>query len=213
MPIKYACINDGKNLVSEYPVNEHPYEAATMQEVLSTVPEREYRRQTVEDTHINYHYLSTGGEHGRVLGVVASSDVKARVIFAFLDSVEQSVRGFTPYELQNNSKKLLSSKMEHYNNPANDKISAVQMEIEKTKDIMVDNVDKALARTDQLDGLDAKAVSLENQASVFNKKSKELKKQMCMRNLKLAFMIGGACAVLLFIIIIIICKPNFSSCR
>ena len=202
MPIKYACINDGKNLVSEYPVNEYPHDAATMQKVLSTVPEREYRRQTVEDTHINYHYLSTGGEHGRVLGVVASSDVKARVIFAFLDSVEQSVRGFTPYELQNNSKKLLSSKMEHYNNPAKANFDSRCI----------------VNKEDMIDELHAKPMVLqdyriENQASVFNKKSKELKKQMCMRNLKLAFMIGGACAVLLFIIIIIICKPNFSSCR
>ena len=208
MPIKYSCVNDGANMIAEYPVGEQPKLAATLQTVLGTVPPREYRRQTVEDTDTNYHYLSSGD--GRIIGCVSTKDVKTRVVFNFLDAVEALVRGQT-YDMRN-AKKLLQQKMEFYNDPANDKITAVQDSIDRAKDIMVDNVDKALARQDRLDTLHAKAVTLQEQAHTFQKKSTDLKRQLLCRHICFVAGIVGAVAVLIFIILMIVCKPNFSAC-
>ena len=85
MPIKYSCINDGKTLVAEHPPAEQPKLAQTLQTVLATVPPKEYRRQTVEDTDVCFHYLSTGD--GRIIGCATTKDVKGRVVFNFLDGV------------------------------------------------------------------------------------------------------------------------------
>ena len=208
MPIKYSCVNDGANMLAEYPVGEQPKLATTLQTVLNTVPAKEYRRQTVEDTDTNYHYLSSGD--GRIIGCASTKDVKSRVVFNFLDAVEALVRGQT-YDMRN-AKKLLQQKQEYYNDPANDKITAVQDSIDRAKDIMVDNVDKALARQDRLDTLHAKAVTLQDQAATFQKKSTELKRSLCLRNAKFAAMIVAAVAILIFIILLIVCKPNFSDC-
>ena len=53
MPIKYSCINDGANLISEFPPEEQPKLAATLKSVLDSVPPREYRRQTAENADVN----------------------------------------------------------------------------------------------------------------------------------------------------------------
>lgn len=208
MPIRYSCINDGGSMVSEFPVAEQPKLAQTLQTVLATVPPREYRRQTVEDTDINYHYLSNGD--GKIVGCAATKDVKSRIVFNFLDAVEALVRGANA-DLRN-AKKLLQQKVEFYNDPANDKITAVQDSIDRAKNIMHDNVDKTLARGDRLDTLHAKSVTLEGQAQTFNKKATQLKRNYCLNHAKFIVMIVVAVAVLILIVLMIICKPNFKDC-
>jgi len=208
MPIRYASVYDDGNLIAEFPQNEFPKLADTLKTVVSSVPRREYRRQTVEDTDVNYHYLSNG--EGRIVGCVTTKDVKTRVVFAFLDGAESVVRGQAD---PRSTKKMLQQKMEYHNDPANDKITAVQDSIDRAKDIMTDNVDKALARGDRIDTLHAKSVTLSEQADKFNKKAGDLKRQMCLRHAKFVAMAVGSVLVLVFIILIAVCKPNFSACK
>lgn len=212
MPIKYSCINDGDKLLAEFPVGEQPKLAETMQRVIATIPPKEYRRKSVEDkdNNLNYHYISNG--EGRIVGCVAGSDVKMRTAFAFLEAVEPLVRNTTTIEPQN-CKKLLKQKMEFYNNPQNDKISALNDDINQVVDVMMENMDKVLARGDRVDTLHAKAVTLNEQAQTFQTRATQLKRSLCMRNAKLTIMIVGAVLVAIFIILMIVCKPNFSDCK
>jgi vesicle-associated membrane protein 7 len=208
MPIRYSAVFGDGDKLAENPVAELPNLAKTLETVISSVPRREYRRQTVEDTDVNYHYLSNG--EGRIVGCVTTKDVKTRVVFNFLDAVEGLVRGTVDPRA---AKKMLQQKMDFHNDPANDKISAVQESIDNAKNIMTDNVDKALARGDHIDTLHAKSVKLEEQSAKFNKKAGDLKRQMCMRNAKFAILIGGAVLILILIVLMIICKPNFNDCK
>ena len=208
MPIRYSAVfGDGDKIV-EFPVAEFPTLAKTLETVVSSVPRREYRRQTVEDTETNYHYLSNG--EGRIVGCVTTKDVKSRVVFHFLDSVQDAVRGTVDPRA---AKKMLQQKMEFHNDPANDKISAVQESIDNAKNIMTDNVDKALARGDRIDTLHAKSVTLQEQSQKFNKNSQALERMMCRRNAKFAILAGASVVVLIFIVLMVICKPNFSDCK
>lgn len=211
MPIKYSCINEGLNMVAEYPAGEQPKLAETMQKVLATVPPREYRRKTLEDKpgNVNYHYISTG--EGKVIGCVTTPDVRMRTVFAFLEAVETLVR--PPTADMRNAKKLLQQKTEYYNNPQNDKITAINEEINQATDVMMDNMDKVIARGDKMDQLHSKSVTLADQANQFQTKSTELKKAMCMRNFKLTIMLAVGVAVLLLIILMVACNPNFSKCK
>ncbi|EPY27208.1 vesicle-associated membrane protein 7 [Strigomonas culicis] len=215
MPIKYSCINDGTTLLAEYPSNEQPKLADTMQKVIATVSTKEYRRKTIEDKEsgVNYNYISNG--EGRIVACVTTTDMRMRTVFAFLEAVEPLVRGNTgpPGSELRNGKKLLQQKMEFYNNPQNDKITALNDDINQVVDVMMDNMDKVLQREGQLDTLMDKSDNLAQQAQRFSERSTELKRNLCMKNLKLWLMIIGILIVVILIIVLIACKPNFSRCR
>lgn len=198
-------------MMSEFPVGEQPKLAETLQRVLATIPPKEYRRKTIEDkdSGFNYYYISNG--EGRIVGCVATSDVRMRTAFAFLEAVEPLVRG--PATDFKNAKKLLQQKMEFYNNPANDKITALNDDINQVVDVMMDNMDKVLARGDKVDVLHSKTITLADQAQVFQKKATDLKRIMCMRNAKLTIAVVIAVLVVILIILMIACKPNFSDCK
>ncbi|KAG5485732.1 hypothetical protein LSCM1_07143 [Leishmania martiniquensis] len=215
MPIMYSCVNDETKLLAEHPAGEQPKLAETMQKVIATVPLTEYRHKTIEDKDggVNYSYISNG--EGRIVACVTTSDMRMRTVFAFLEAVEPLVRGSVGVqgsELRN-GKKLLQQKMEFYNNPQNDKITALNDDINQVVDVMIDNMDKVLARGDRIDTLHEKSSTLADQAQQFQQRSTELKRNLCMKNLKLTLMIAGAVIVILIIILLIACKPNFSRCR
>lgn len=211
MPIKYSCINEGTNLLAEFPVGEQPNLAATMQKVIATVPPKQYLRKTIEDKegNVNYHYLSNG--EGRIFGCVTTSDVRMRTVFAFLEAVEPIIRGQSA-DLRN-GKRLLQQKMEFYNDPKNDKITALNDDINQVVDVMMDNMDKVLARGERIDTLQGKSTTLADQAHTFQRKATQLKRMMCMKNFKLMIMIGVGIAIIVVIIVLVACKPNFSSCK
>eukprot|EP00758_Cryptobia_borreli_P007885 Tbor_TRINITY_DN5337_c3_g2::TRINITY_DN5337_c3_g2_i1::g.4219::m.4219/K08515/VAMP7; vesicle-associated membrane protein 7 len=210
MPIKYSCINDGGAMVAEYPEKEQAKLGDTMQKVLATVPHKQYRRKTLEDKpgNVNYHYISNGD--GKVVGCVTTPDVRMRTVFAFLEAVETVIR--PPTADLGNAKKILQQKMEHFNNPQNDKITAINEEINQVTDIMMDNMDKVIERGDKVDQLHTKSISLSEQAEQFKQKSTTLKRRMCVKNAKMAIMIVAGVFVLALIISMFACGVTFSRC-
>ncbi|RNF01567.1 putative vesicle-associated membrane protein [Trypanosoma rangeli] len=141
--------------------------------------------------------------------------MRMRTVFAFLEAVEPLVRGNVgpPGTELRNGKKLLQQKMDFYNNPQNDKITALNDDINQVVDVMMDNMDKVLARGDRIDTLHEKSNTLADQAEQFKQRSTQLKRNMCLKNLKLTLMIAGVVGIVILIIVIIACKPNFSNCK
>ncbi|CAD2217364.1 vesicle-associated membrane protein 7 [Angomonas deanei] len=184
-----------------------------MQKVIQTVSTKEYRRKTIEDKEggVNYNYISNG--EGRLVACVTTSDMRMRTVFAFLEAVEPLVRGGAAQGTElRNGRKLLQQKMEFYNNPQNDKITALNDDINQVVDVMMDNMDKVLARGDQLDTIVDKSETLLVHANDFRDHSTQLKRNLCMKNLKLTLIIIAAVIVVIVIILLIACKPNFSRC-
>lgn len=206
--IKYICINYGKTLKAEFPPMEQPKLAITFQTILATVPPTEYRRQTVEDNDINYHYFSNSS--GYIFCCATTKNFRGKIAFAVLDDIEKS-SSETSYD-QTNFKFLLVRKFELYNNPVNDKIILVQNLIDDAKDKMIDNMDKALKRGEQFDALYAKSEDLVKNAQSFQEDARKFKRNIWHRNAQFAAMIVGIVIALILIILIIVCKPNFSSC-
>lgn len=206
MPIRYSCINDGTTLLAEYPADGEPTLASTMQKVLATVPSREYRRKTIEDKDggVNYNYISNG--EGRIVACVSTADMRMRTIFAFLEAVEPLVRGNTdvPGSHLRNGRKLLQQKMEFFNNPQNDKITALSDDINQVVDVMMDNMDKVLARGERIDVLQEKSSTLADQAQQFQQRSTALKRNLCMKNIKLMMLIILAVIIVVAIVALII---------
>lgn len=215
MPIIYGCVNEGTTLLAEYPLDCDPAVRDTVQIVLSSAQSDEHQRKTVHDTDsgANYNYICNG--EGRVIVCVSTCDVRMRTAFAFLEAIEPIVRssaGTSSPEIRN-GRKLLQQKMSFYNDPSNEKITTLNKDISHVTDIMKINLDKALVRGDRLEQLQQKSASLTDQAEQFQRRSIELKRNLCLGNLKLSLLIFGAVAVVTVIICLIACKPNFSRCR
>ncbi len=209
MPIKYAVINEGTASIAEYPfAGEFPKQVQNLQMILATVPPREFRRQTIEDGEEFYHYLSNSD--GRIVGCVATRDTRSRIINGFLEAVEVLIRG--PAADLRNAKKMLQIKMEYFNDPANDKIAVIQAQLDQAGAVTTENVEKALARQEKVDEMNAKSNTLKDQANNFDEKAQTLKTEMCWKNMKMMVMIGAAITVVIIIIVFIACKPNLQDC-
>lgn len=89
------------------------------------------------------------------------------------------------------------------------KIQLVQVRVEQVRQIMHDNIDKALLRGDQLDELDRKAHDLEQQASLYERQSRKTKCLMMMKNYKCIIFT----VIILIISIVIIALIIWSSTK
>jgi len=213
--IRYAAVYSAGNLLIEYPIAEQPVLAKNMSAVVGTVPPKEYRRQTVEDTDANYHYLSTGDN--TIFACVTTKSTPTRITFAFIESIESSYKaylsnGFIKEECKKMARTTLEQKVAFYNDPANDKISNINESLVRAQNTMTENIEKTLERGDKLDTMHATSIALASQAGQFNKRSGELKRQMMWRHIKMILMVVGGAFVIILILLMIICKPNFSAC-
>jgi vesicle-associated membrane protein 7 len=210
MPIKYTCIFKNKKIIAEYPSGiEQPKLSNTILSIIKTLPDHSYDRRAINDesANINYSFLS---ENDIVLFSASTSDVKQRIIFDFIDSVNKMttdlIKNSDGKLVSRTLAKILDDRMRFYNDPNSDKITAVQISIDNAKDAMTENIGKALARGDRLDTLQEKSHEITIQAEQFKNKSTELKRDMCLRNWKIAAMVSIAVIVLIIIIVIIACS-------
>ena len=82
------------------------------------------------------------------------------------------------------------------------KLKLVQNQVNEVKNIMKDNVDKALQNVEDLDQLEDKSDQFEHQAKQFQKSATDVKKMMRCRNLKMIALIALVIIIILMIIII-----------
>jgi vesicle-associated membrane protein 7 len=205
MSIVYAAIAQKNEIFAEYPEREHPKLAEVCARIVAQVPLNENGKKTFEETTYKFHYKSASE---RVYICVGDRDAPMRRCYAFLDSVhELTTKDF------HNPKRTLKERMEFHNNPANDKLTSLQCEIDEVKDVMMDNIDRVLQRGEKLDALADKSGQLAVTAGDFHRTSRALKRAYCMKHLKLIILVVVLVIVLIVVIVLIACNPNFSRCR
>jgi hypothetical protein len=82
-----------------------------------------------------------------------------------------------------------------------DKTSKILGQVDAVKGQMQDNIANMLKNTEKAEDMAAKSEQLNEQASVFKKRSTDLKKQMQWKNLKMTLILGGV--VLLVVAVIV----------
>lgn len=102
--------------------------------------------------------------------------------------------------------KILKTNFEFSANMNNDKIISIQRDIDEVKDTMMANIEKTLERGDKIDTLSTKSQTMAEQAKTFQNNSTELKKQLCMRNVKLIAAVGFCIGVVILIIVLMAIK-------
>ena len=105
--------------------------------------------------------------------------------------------------LTKKSKTILTAICKKYEDPGNvDSAQKVIGAVDKVKGQMQDNIAGMLKNTEGAESLSAKSDQLNEQASVFKKKSKDLKKQMQWKNMKMTLILVGVVAVILIVILV-----------
>jgi vesicle-associated membrane protein 7 len=82
-----------------------------------------------------------------------------------------------------------------------DKAASLISKVDGVKSTMQDNISNMLKNSEQAESLAEKSDQLNEQASVFKKKSNDLKKHMACKNLKMTLLLGGVVIVILIIIL------------
>src|SRR3989338_4932091 len=101
-------------------------------------------------------HIMVVGEYGLIFFCMSGKDFGSRIPFNFLEDVkerflnnypgEQSKR-IQPNGLNREFGQILKQQTKFFNNPKqNDRIQKVKGQISEVKDIMIDNIDKVLAR-------------------------------------------------------------------
>jgi vesicle-associated membrane protein 7 len=110
--------------------------------------------------------------------------------------------------------RVLQDRMDFFNdNPEADNLSKVKGQIEDVKGVMVDNIEKVLARGEKIELLVDKTEQLNQSAKRFQRASKSLKTAMWWKNVKMWGLIAVIVIIIIWLIASFICGFNFSKCQ
>jgi len=172
--------------------------------LLSSLPPGAISTKSIPmDHHMLFYDSSEGGlnivcmadrETPRIYNVCVSflNDIKKRFLDEYRNIYQQSsVNGLADFS------RIIEQRMDFWSNPQNNTIDRVQDKLDKTRDQIVGNIEKAIDRQENIDILVERTYDLENRSQAFKQTSIQVKKQMWWKNKKLL-------AVLLLIILVII---------
>lgn len=117
---------------------------------------------------------------------------------AIVDAVSSGV-------VSNNSQPLLTKLVGQY---AQSKLQAVQGKVDQVRDLMKDNVQKALSNVEKLEDMEEKSEQFEDAARQFQKSSVQIKREMRCRYYKITALIVLLVAIALTVIIVPIVIKN-----
>ncbi|KAH7281539.1 hypothetical protein KP509_36G052600 [Ceratopteris richardii] len=85
------------------------------------------------------------------------------------------------------------------------KIAKVKAQVSEVKGIMMENIEKVLDRGEKIELLVDKTENLRFQADNFQKQGKQLRRKMCLQNMKVKLVVLGIVILLILIIWLSIC--------
>ncbi|XP_063684151.1 vesicle-associated membrane protein 7-like [Bolinopsis microptera] len=145
---------------------------------------------------------------------ITDEDFPRSKAFSFLGDIMQrferqygtTAKTALPYAMDSDFNKVLQNQMRYYtNNPESGTISKVQNEIDDLKQIMVKNIDSLSERGERIELLVNKAEDLTNQSTQFQRQSRDLRRAMFWKNVKMYLLIGGIGFAIFWIILSISC--------
>jgi len=168
------------------------------------------------------HQVVYGGDSdGICIAVVTGLRYPSRVATQMLTEtygefskvIGEKAKSAPPASLNKSSKPILTKMCQKYSDVASvDKASALIGKVDGVKVQMQDNIASMLQNMEQTEVISDQANQLNEQASVFKKKSTDLKRQMKCKNMKMTLIIVGLIVgVLLVILVPLISKAKKSS--
>jgi hypothetical protein len=147
--------------------------------------------------------------------VITGTQYQSRVAIQMLQELYKDFSGKFGKEAKTAAENALSKKAKtvltdcckKYEDPSKvDKTAQVLGAVDAVKGQMQSNIANMLKNTEKAESLAEKSDQLNEQASVFKKRSTDLKKQMQWKNLKMTLLLGGVVFVILLCILVPVIK-------
>ena len=215
--IIYSIVfRDPDTVLSEFSKAQGNFPQIT-RNIISKIP-RNGKFSYAYNESYSYHYFS---ENNFIFMCMSDSAFTKRVAFLFLEDIKSKF--FAKYSKIANTViafgvnaefvEVLKSRMEYFNTDTNvDKISALKASVDQAKDIMVQNIDRVLARGEKVELLVKKTEFMSEQAVTMKKRAVLVKKKMWLQSVK----VYAVCACLLCFLVLMItmsvCSTDFSEC-
>ena len=207
-----------QSFLTSHSLLSHPYATKTITRVLlGKITDVDQKMSYVYDSYV-FHYVV---DRGLTFLCLADEKQKRRVPFLFLDDVRAKFqaaygeRAATAIAFAMNGEfaRVLQDRMDFFNdNPEADSLSKVKGQIEDVKGVMVDNIEKVLARGEKIELLVDKTEQLNQSAKRFQRASKSLKSAMWWKNVKMWGLIAAITLIIIWLIASFICGFDFSKC-
>eukprot|EP00056_Hartaetosiga_gracilis_P016158 m.4110 g.4110 ORF g.4110 m.4110 type:complete len:232 (+) comp3809_c0_seq1:130-825(+) len=203
MSLVYALVAKENQILAEYTASSGNFTTIT-QAILDKIPEKNQKCSYIYDSFL-FHYVREGGI---VYLCMADESFHRRHAFSFLAQIKQDFEPFKSraqhsiaYALNREFSPILKREMGKYNaQRQNDQLAVAQREVQEVKNVMIENIDKVLERSEKIDLLVDKAEDLKDGANRFQKKSTHLRKQMWWQNKKMTLLLVAVILVIALII-------------
>lgn len=217
MTIFYAVVARGKTVLVEHTGRSGNFPTVARM-ILAEIPAHDDKRSLSHERNY-FHYLVADGITYLCLADEAD---KQRVPFNFLDDIRQRfteryggrARTAIAFAMNQEFQPELQHRIDYFNtSPESDKIRKVKEDLESVKGTMRVNIEKVIQRGDKVELLVEKTQQLSVSASRFQKSSKDLKNVMCRQNARLTILLAVVVVVVIWLIISLVCKFDFSKCK
>ena len=181
-------------------------------------------RHTLEEQSqgVKFHFM-IDDTNAYVLVVITDFEYPVRLAFDLLQkqllgkikvSYADKVASAKANGLSKTCSKMLSDLMQQYEDVRNvDKLAAVQAQVDDVKGTMAANIATVVKNTEALEDMDEKAVSLANNAKLFNDQASILRRKMWWQNCKMKLVMGLIVATGLTVLGVIIWQSTKSDDR
>lgn len=216
----YSLVSRGEQVLAEHIVNRMTGNFTTVaRTLLGKIPPEDGKASYAYDRYL-FHYIVKGGltylcmadeTMGRTVPYDFLREVCSRFEAAFGDRAKTAIA----YAFNADFEGELARQMEAFNEKArNVKIAKVQKELSDVKDIMVQNIDKVLARGEKIELLVDKSSNLDRQALVFKKEATKMKRAFWWKSVRAWLLIFFAALIILYVILAFSCGGlSIPKCR
>ena len=146
-----------------------------------------------------YHCLVSGN---LVFLCYTTQEASLRIVYNFLAELEEL------HSKGQSGAETLSNLLAKWNRPDADKVNAARVKVDQIKQVMIQNIEKAMVRGAALSELETRSDYLAESASGFYQSSKDLKCKFLKEKLKLIAIIVAVVVVVIIIIVVSVVLSN-----
>jgi len=218
--ILYTVVARGDAVLAEYAGATGNFPSITI-DILKRLAKDSFTSRKASYSYDASYHFHIMIESGLIFLCMADNVFAARRAFAYLVDIRNlflsEYQGRWEYAVAHEMDrfgKVIEQRATYFSKDANsDKLTALQLEIDMTKNIVTENIEKIIERGEHIDMLVERTGQLANESFQFKNKSTELKSRLWFRNVKIWFLIGCCVAVAIFLVIWFACGfPTFKKC-
>lgn len=203
-------------VISEYSRAQGNFPQIT-RNIITKVPKNGKFSYSYNESFV-YHYIS---ENNFMFMCLVDAEFNKRAAFIFLEDLKG--RFFSKYSKIANTViafgvhsefvNTIKERMDFYSSSKNiDKLSALKETVEQTKNVLLENIDKVLARGEKVELLVKKTEHMSDQAVSMKKRAIMVKRKMWLQNIKMYAICGCLTVMLILMIVLSVCSTDFSEC-